>query len=123
MGLGDALTNIWENYTPVGLAYKKFYEDPANAQKAALDKAQQQSLAEAEKNRQFQLQGLDRALTFYGPARSVLSEMMGGVAPASFGQMQSPPPNPSSAPGQVPGAPGASAMGPGPNSVFYGGQK
>lgn len=79
-------------YVPVvSELYNHFYRDPANRQKEAIDKAQQQSFAEAERNRQFQLGGLDRALTFYGPARNVLAEMLGGSPAGGFGQTTLPP--------------------------------
>jgi hypothetical protein len=71
-------------------AYKKFYSDPAKKQTDALAAAQQQSLAAAEQNRQFQMQGLNRAQSFYGPARDVLSQMLGGTPTGGFGQTNVP---------------------------------
>lgn len=59
--------------------YDKFWGNPAKNQQNALATAQAQSFAEAEKNRQFQMQGLNQALGFYRPAQNVLSEMMGGT--------------------------------------------
>ena len=88
-------------------AYEEFYKKPADKQKAALQTAQGQAAQYADYNRQLQLEGLNRAESFYGPARDVLSQMLGGVSPAGFGATTQGPtslPTPPTLPGGAPPA-------------------
>jgi hypothetical protein len=66
-------------------AYKHFYKDPADKEAAALANAQSQSNAQAQYIRQLMLSGANRGLSFYGPARDVLRQMMGGTPPSGYG--------------------------------------
>lgn len=115
MDLGGYLQGI----PLVGDLYKSLYADPANRQKAEIDRQRQYMEQMANYNRQFQLQGANRALSFYGPARDVLSQMMGGAPPSGFGMTQQGPtdiPKPPQAP-LPPGQKASGWYGPGGEAI------